>query len=87
MARAEVRQSALNQGGAPNGAAAPAAAGLVIAFYATGEGQTQPAGVDGKPAAAAVPDAVALVRVTIGGVPAEVRYAGGAPARSRESCR
>ena len=38
-----------------------------------------PAGVDGKPAAAPLPQPVAAVTVTLGGVAAEVRYAGGAP--------
>jgi len=71
--------AALNQSGTPNSAAAPAAAGSVISFYATGEGQTQPAGVDGKQSTAPIPTPVGLVRVTVGGVPAEVRYAGGAP--------
>jgi uncharacterized protein (TIGR03437 family) len=51
----------------------------VLSLYATGEGQTLPAGVDGKVAAAPLPEPVALVTVTIGGVGAEVRFAGGAP--------
>jgi uncharacterized protein (TIGR03437 family) len=38
-----------------------------------------PAGVDGKLAAAPPPEPVAAVTVTIGGVAAEVRFAGGAP--------
>jgi len=71
--------AALNQDGTRNGAAAPAAAGSVLSLYATGEGQTSPAGVDGKLAAAPLPQPVAKVTVTIGGVAAEVQYAGGAP--------
>jgi uncharacterized protein (TIGR03437 family) len=71
--------AAVNQDGTRNGTAAPAAAGSVLSLYATGEGQTLPAGVDGKPAAAPLPQPVALVAVTIGGVAAVVRYAGGAP--------
>jgi uncharacterized protein (TIGR03437 family) len=51
----------------------------VLSLYATGEGQTLPAGVDGKLAAAPLPQPVAAVTVTIGGVAAEVRFAGGAP--------
>ena len=71
--------SAGNQDGTLNGPAAPAAAGSVLSLYATGEGQTLPAGVDGKLAAAPLPQPVAPVTVTIGGVSAEVRYAGGSP--------
>jgi uncharacterized protein (TIGR03437 family) len=71
--------SAVNQDGTFNGPAAPAAADSVLSLYATGEGQTLPAGVDGKLAAAPLPQPVAPVTVTIGGVSAEVRYAGGAP--------
>jgi uncharacterized protein (TIGR03437 family) len=71
--------AAVNQDGTRNGTAAPAAAGSVLSLYATGEGQTLPAGVDGKPASAPLPQPVAPVTATIGGVPAVVRYAGGAP--------
>jgi uncharacterized protein (TIGR03437 family) len=71
--------AAVNQDGTLNGTAAPAAAGSVLSLYATGEGQTVPAGVDGKPAVPPLPQPVALVTVTIGGVAAVVRYAGGAP--------
>jgi uncharacterized protein (TIGR03437 family) len=38
-----------------------------------------PAGLDGKLAAAPLPQPVAAVTVAIGGVAAEVSYAGGAP--------
>jgi uncharacterized protein (TIGR03437 family) len=71
--------SAVNQDGTRNGPASPAPAGSVLSLYATGEGQTLPAGVDGKPAAMPPPQPLAPVAVTIGGVSAEVRYAGGAP--------
>jgi uncharacterized protein (TIGR03437 family) len=71
--------AAVNQDGTQNGTAAPAAAGSVLSLYATGEGQTLPAGVDGKLGASPLPQPVAKVTVTLGGVAAEVRYAGGAP--------
>jgi uncharacterized protein (TIGR03437 family) len=71
--------AAVNQDGTQNGAANPAAAGSVLSLYATGEGQTLPAGLDGKLAAAPLPQPVAAVTVAIGGVAAEVSYAGGAP--------
>jgi uncharacterized protein (TIGR03437 family) len=71
--------AATNQDGTRNGTASPAPAGSVLSLYATGEGQTSPAGVDGKLAAVPLPQPLAPVTVTIGGVLAEVRYAGGAP--------
>jgi uncharacterized protein (TIGR03437 family) len=70
--------AAVNQDGTRNGTAAPAPAGSVLSLYATGEGQTVPAGVDGKLGAAPLPQPVAPVTVRIGGVAAEVRFAGGA---------
>jgi uncharacterized protein (TIGR03437 family) len=71
--------AATNQDGTRNGSVSAANPGSVLSLYATGEGQTLPAGVDGKPAAAPLPQPVAAVTVTLGGVAAEVRYAGGAP--------
>ena len=71
--------AAVNQDGTSNATASPAPAGSVLSLYATGEGQTSPAGVDGKPAAAPLPQPLAPVTVTIGGVSAQVLYAGGAP--------
>ena len=71
--------AATNQDGTRNGSVSAASPGSVLSLYATGEGQTLPAGVDGKPAAAPLPQPVAAVTVTLGGVAAEVRYAGGAP--------
>jgi uncharacterized protein (TIGR03437 family) len=71
--------AAVNQDGTPNATASPAPAGSVLSLYATGEGQTSPPGVDGKPAAAPLPQPLAPLAVTIGGVSAQVLYAGGAP--------
>jgi uncharacterized protein (TIGR03437 family) len=71
--------AALNQDGALNSAENPAAADSVVVLYGTGEGQTDPPGEDGKPAAEPLPRPVLPVRVTIGGQDAEVLYAGGAP--------
>ncbi len=71
--------AAVNQGGTPNGTAAPASAGSVISLFVTGEGQTSPAGIDGKTAGSVLPAPVAPVSVTIGGTPATVQYAGAAP--------
>ena len=47
--------------------------------YATGEGQTSPAGVDGKLAVAPYPAPLLPVSVTIDGIAAQVLYAGAAP--------
>jgi uncharacterized protein (TIGR03437 family) len=71
--------AALNQDNSVNAATAPAAPGSVLSLYVTGEGQTSPPGVDGKPAAAPLPQPLAPVSVTLGGLPAQVQYAGGAP--------
>jgi uncharacterized protein (TIGR03437 family) len=72
--------AAINQDGVTvNGAATPAKIGDYISLYATGEGQTTPTGVDGKPASAPYPKPNLPVTVTIGGQNAPVQYAGGAP--------
>jgi len=47
--------------------------------YATGEGQTEPPGVDGKPVAEPLPRPRLPVSVRIGGLAAAVLYTGGAP--------
>jgi uncharacterized protein (TIGR03437 family) len=69
----------LNQDGSYNSASNPAAAGSQIVLFGTGEGQTIPAGVDGLIAGDNPPKPVLPVGVTIGGVPAEIAYHGGAP--------
>jgi uncharacterized protein (TIGR03437 family) len=76
------RQAAsLNQNNTFNGSTAPAPRGSIIQLYATGEGQTRPEGINGF-----VPRTVAELRtpllpvvVRIGGVQAQVLYAGSAP--------
>ena len=57
----------------------PAARGDVVLLYVTGEGETDPGGVDGQLATATLAKPVAPVSVTIGGTPAIVDYAGAAP--------
>jgi uncharacterized protein (TIGR03437 family) len=69
--------AATNQDGSTNSPGNPAAAGSMISLYATGEGQTSPGGVDGKLGATPLPRPLAPVTVSIGGVPADVQYAGG----------
>ncbi len=71
--------AAVNLDGTINSAANPVGIGGYISLYATGEGQTWPAGVDGKMATAPFPLPILDVGVSIDGKPAVVQYAGGAP--------
>ena len=75
----QAQAAAINQGGSLNSAAQPASIGDVVVFFATGEGQTTPAGVDG--ALSGNPGAVPLlpVTLTIGGKQAILSYAAEAP--------
>ncbi len=59
--------------------AAPAAPGEVLTLFATGEGATNPPGVDGKPTALPLPLPKLPVKVVIDGVEYDPLYAGGAP--------
>jgi len=68
----------VNQDGSQNGPDNPAPAGSVVSLYATGEGQTNPPGVDGKPGDLNPTQPVQDVTVSIGGVDAPVKYKGGA---------
>lgn len=56
-----------------------APAGAVVMFWGTGEGQTNPPGVDGQIATAVLPAPTLSYSVTIGGLPAEILYLGAAP--------
>ena len=72
----------LNQDGTVNGPSNPAARGSVVSIYGTGEGQTNPPGVDGAIAnesLAGLPRPVAPFSLTIGGQTAQYTYAGTAP--------
>ncbi len=74
--------SVINQDGSVNSAANPARPGTIIAFFLTGEGQTNPGGVDGKttplpPAKPPLPQAA--VAVFLNGQQAQVPYAAEAP--------
>jgi uncharacterized protein (TIGR03437 family) len=57
----------------------PATEGSTVTIYWTGGGLTDPAGVDGRIERFPLPRIVAPVSVTIGGKPAELRYAGAVP--------
>lgn len=68
----------VNQDGSVNSAANPADRESVISIYATGEGQTSPAGVTGSVTQSnKIP--LLPVTVTIGGTAAAVQYAASAP--------
>jgi len=69
----------VNQDGLVNSAKFAAPRGSIVAFYGTGEGQTSPPGTDGKIALSVYPKPIANVSMTIGGKPAKILYAGGAP--------
>jgi uncharacterized protein (TIGR03437 family) len=71
--------AAVNQDTTINNASQPAPRGSFLSLYVTGEGQTNPAGVDGLIASDTPSQPVLPVSVTVGGKPAVVSYAGGAP--------
>ncbi|HTM48203.1 MAG TPA: hypothetical protein VL285_05970, partial [Bryobacteraceae bacterium] len=68
-----------NEDGALNGAGNPADPGSVITVFATGEGQTFPAGIDGMRATLPYPQPLLPVGLAVGGRAAEVLSATAAP--------
>jgi uncharacterized protein (TIGR03437 family) len=73
------RGAILNQDSTTNSPDNPAGRGSIIVIYATGAGQTDPPGIDGLIPAAVLPRPALPVSVQVGGVPAEILYAGAAP--------
>lgn len=71
--------AAINEDGTLNSPNNPAPRGSVVTLFATGEGQTEPAGQDGRPAAPPFPRPKLPVSLTIGVHPAEILFAGSAP--------
>ena len=71
--------AALNESGSFNSSAIPAKKGSVVVLYLTGEGETDPGGIDGKLANSVYPKPVLPVVARISGMEAEVLYAGAAP--------
>jgi uncharacterized protein (TIGR03437 family) len=71
--------AAINEDETINSVENGALPGSVIALYATGAGQTEPAGVDGQLATDVLPKPKASVEVRINGINATVIYAGAAP--------
>jgi len=73
-----VQAAVLNQDGGVNARPSPAVRGTVVAFFATGLGQTVPASPTGA-ASAGAGSLANPVTVRIAGLTAEVLYAGPAP--------
>ncbi|HEV8041279.1 MAG TPA: IPT/TIG domain-containing protein [Bryobacteraceae bacterium] len=71
--------ASVNPDGSANSASHPIARGSTIVMFATGEGQTDPPGVDGQLATSPYPKPVLPVSVTIGGKPSSLAYYGAAP--------
>jgi uncharacterized protein (TIGR03437 family) len=72
--------AAINEDGSTHSEGNPAARGSRLSLFGTGEGQTDPPGVDGRiadPGAWPIPRPVLPVAVRIGGVECEILYAGG----------
>jgi uncharacterized protein (TIGR03437 family) len=69
----------LNQDFSVNSPSNPAEKGSVIIVFATGAGQTDPAGTDGQIASDTLPKPLLPVSVQIAGREAKVLYAGAAP--------
>lgn len=69
----------VNQDGSINSDKNPAPRGSIVVLYATGEGQTSPAGVTGQGAIAPFPLPVLPVSLTMAGIAANLSFAGEAP--------
>ena len=69
----------LNENSSFNNAQNPAEKGSVIVFFATGEGQTDPPGSDGRIANSVFPKPALSARVDISGIQAEILYIGAVP--------
>jgi uncharacterized protein (TIGR03437 family) len=71
--------AALNQDNSLNSAGNPAVRGSVIVLFGTGEGQTDPPGIDGQIATGSLPRPILPVQVFISETLCETEYAGAAP--------
>ncbi len=69
----------VNENGTFNSPDNPAPKGTIITLFGTGEGQTNPAGIDGRPAATVFPKPVTPMTAKVGGIDAEMIYFGAAP--------
>lgn len=71
--------TALNEDGSRNGSSNPARGGSVVVLFASGGGQTAPAGVTGRAAPLPHPRVAATVALTIDGRTADILFAGEVP--------
>lgn len=71
--------AAINQDGTLNTPERPAAKGSIVVFFATGEGLTNPPGIDGKISTIPLPSPLLDVVVGIANQGAEILYAGATP--------
>ena len=72
--------AAINEDGSAHSEGNPAARGSRLSLFGTGEGQTNPAGVNGRianPSDGPMPVPILPVTVRIGGLECEILYAGG----------
>lgn len=69
----------LNEDNTANSPSNPAGPGSIVVLYGTGEGQTDPPGVDGLIASAKLAKPLLPVTVRIGGQNAQILYSGAAP--------
>jgi uncharacterized protein (TIGR03437 family) len=69
----------LNQDNSINSAANPAKRASIVVLFGTGEGQTNPAGVDGQTAQSVYPKPKQPITAKVNGIEAEVAYYGAAP--------
>jgi uncharacterized protein (TIGR03437 family) len=69
----------LNQNGSRNSATNPARRGSVVSFFGTGEGQTNPPGIDGKLTDSPAPVPALAAQLLIGNVAAEIEFIDSAP--------
>ncbi len=69
----------LNQDLTNNSPTNPAEKGSVVAIFATGAGQTDPPGKDGQLAGDILPKPLLPIALRVGGLEAEIQYAGAAP--------
>jgi len=74
----DTQAAAINEDGSLNGADDPAPVGSILALFLTGAGVTEPPTSDGVLPGLPLPQLALPVTVTIGGVVAEVVYAGSA---------
>ncbi|HUE00807.1 MAG TPA: hypothetical protein VMR62_14640 [Bryobacteraceae bacterium] len=69
----------VNQDGTINSDQNPAPRGSIVVLYATGGGQTSPAGVTGQPATKPYPLPALPISLTMADIPANILFAGDAP--------